>query len=262
MIDVILVDDYTIKVDPRSILIKGGWVSDINNCRYIPNDVAAVELCNNLLSNIENPVMIDIGANVGCFSLLSILHKNMTCISFEPLQSLYDIMTNNLTINDVGDNVKLFRIGISNEDGDAIIKCPLIMSLLGLTTIGVPHRYKHWTEESIKICKLDGFIKTMLSTSQIQKIDIIKIDIEGCELNAIKGAVDTINKFKPHIICECTPKNTCQFGYELSEIFNLMNELGYESKWISKDDVHFFPIQKCSNHCNGDVLRLDSNNND
>ena len=241
MVDVMLVENHVIKVDPRSVIIKGGWVRNADNDTYIPNDVAAMRLCNSLLSDMENPVMIDIGANVGCFSLLSVIHKNITCIAFEPLQILRDVMANNLAINGVHNQVKLFKTGISNQNGSAIIKCPLVMPLLGLSTMGTPKRYKHWTEESIRTYKLDDFIKCLSPTIPVQRIDIIKIDIEGCELNAIKGAVNTINKFKPHIICECTPKNTCQFGYNPIDVFHIMEELGYNSKWISKDDIHFYP---------------------
>ena len=241
MIDVMLVDNNTVSVNELSLLINGGWVKSPNTNEYIPNDASAIKLCSDLLSGVENPVMIDIGANVGCFSLLAAVHKNMTCMSFEPIKMLCDVMVTNLAVNNLGSRVQLFKLGISDQDGSAVINRPLVLSLMGLTTMGIPHRFKHWIEEPIEVRKLDTFIESFQHGSKIQKIDIIKIDIEGCELKAIRGAVNTITKFKPHVICECTPKNTCQFGYKFEEIFNIMEKLGYDSRWISKDDVHFYP---------------------
>ena len=73
------------------------------------------------------------------------------------------------------------------------------------------------------------------------------IDTEGYELNVMKGAINTIKKYKPVLVLEFhrTKKNnvnnlTQKFGYNLSELQNYVESLGYQSVgYLNKVDQIF-----------------------
>ena len=71
----------------------------------------------------------------------------------------------------------------------------------------------------------------------IKDVGLIMIDTEGYELNVLKGAVNTIKKYKPVLVLEfhTTNKNrvnnlTQKYGYYLYELTQYLHELGYKSK--------------------------------
>jgi FkbM family methyltransferase len=91
------------------------------------------------------------------------------------------------------------------------------------------HINPHGENKNQKIKALD-----MLN---IKDVGLIMIDTEGYELNVLKGAVNTIKKYKPVLVLEfhTTNKNrvnnlTQKYGYYLYELTQYLHELGYKSK--------------------------------
>ena len=86
-----------------------------------------------------------------------------------------------------------------------------------------------------------------LDSLKIKDIGLIMIDTEGYELNVMKGAINTIKKYKPVLVLEFhrTKKNnvnnlTQKFGYSLSELQNYVENLGYQSVgYLNKVDQIF-----------------------
>ena len=61
-----------------------------------------------------------------------------------------------------------------------------------------------------------------------EKIDFIKLDIEGAELPALKGAVEIIKKFRPVLYIEVFKEWTKEFGYHPFDLYCFLRELGYK----------------------------------
>ncbi|MDR2965769.1 MAG: FkbM family methyltransferase [Treponema sp.] len=79
----------------------------------------------------------------------------------------------------------------------------------------------------VKTITLDKFIEK----NNISKMDILKIDIEGNELYALKGGINGIKRFRPIIFCEINPELNKKAGYSGKELYNfIVQELRYESK--------------------------------
>ena len=76
--------------------------------------------------------------------------------------------------------------------------------------------------QKIETCKLD----TILSTLNVGNVKLIKIDVEGAELDVIKGAIETIRRYQPNIIFEAwnekyllsISKVLKKYKYEVNEI--------------------------------------------
>jgi FkbM family methyltransferase len=84
---------------------------------------------------------------------------------------------------------------------------------------------------TVKTIKIDTFVRN----NGISRIDVMKIDIEGNELNALKGGRDSIMKFRPIILCEISPEHDLAAGNSSIELYDyLINELQYEAKRLNR----------------------------
>ena len=143
-------------------------------------------------------VAIDIGANYGLYTrfLSEISGINGHIYSFEPVPETYKILFYN--INQIGlKNVTVYNMAASDKDGEAYITIPAYED-------GSENFYQASLENAdknngIKIIKqsLDN-----LFLNKIKVIDFIKIDVEGHELQVLKGAEKIIEKHHPAMMIE------------------------------------------------------------
>jgi FkbM family methyltransferase len=75
---------------------------------------------------------------------------------------------------------------------------------------------------SVKVVTLDSVIPAE------QRIDLIKLDIEGAELLALRGATRILQGSHPHILLEFQQKGAPYFGYGPNELFAFLSEYGYK----------------------------------
>ena len=136
------------------------------------------------LKNKINPTVIDVGANIGQYSL-NILeaNPNSLIVAFEPHPVTYEILCKNISNN----KVELFNLGVGANEG--------ILKLYDYdTNEGSQHAslYKEVITDihqsnivsyDVEIVNLDNF----LTDKNIKNIDLLKIDTEGNELNVLVG---------------------------------------------------------------------------
>ena len=140
--------------------------------------------------NINN--FIDIGANIGHFSL-EILNNNMTkVIAFEPLNKCCDELS--LIYEKYSNRFKFFEIALSNKDG--FCKLNYGGTTSGLSSLEtkinkIPYvGDSNYNQIEVKTKQLDSFINDL----EFQNIDFIKIDVEGHEMAVLDGALKFIKK--------------------------------------------------------------------
>src|SRR6185295_3471195 len=101
-------------------------------------------------------------------------------ISFEPVKDLFKKMNENVSINDNKNIVTInVAIGEMNEQRELYISAP---DNLGMSSFHQPENYSGRKEE-VEVIVFDDWFKT----SGLTKIELIKLDIEGSELAALKG---------------------------------------------------------------------------
>ena len=157
-----------------------------------------------------NDCFIDIGSNIGYFSLLaSILVKmNGRVIAFEPIKKLYKQIKFSKKINSYN-NIKIYNFGLSDKN----IKEKIYIQEKNIASSSIYKKnilnfsffrgfiFKKLFEtknlikfENIVLKKLDNLIKC--------KVDFIKIDVEGEEYPALLGMKQILKKYKPKLIIE------------------------------------------------------------
>jgi len=144
-------------------------------------------------------VVIDVGANIGLFSTLC-ANRGCTVYSIEPNEDALDYLRRIKELNPTFD-IRIINKAISDSNG--VIPFYSCKNNIGRNTIcddivdfwGKGDLFNVTQAESIT---LDTFVKL----NRINKLDFIKADIEGSEINLLKGATETLKKFKPKLsIC-------------------------------------------------------------
>ncbi len=202
---------------------------------------------NEYLCSHENSSILDIGANAGIFSLdFYQNHKNLTYYLFEPVPYTFKWLLKNAKINQVDkDRYLPFNIGLSNEKGSFDFYVPASNEAASLVANEDAFFRKKATEDGeytgdieidkvlCKVEKLDEFAEE----HNISDISFIKIDVEGNELNVLKGATSTLVKYKPLVYCELLRKHAKRFGYHPNDVIRYMSELGYKCNLILNGEM-------------------------
>lgn len=131
------------------------------------------------------PVIFDAGANVGKYTLMvnSVLSQQARIYCFEPSKRAFCLLKENL---EGCQNVKLYNFGLGRQEKDAFLYSEKEDSESGsvFNRPGFAKKYK----ETIKLLRLDDFCRK----NKIEHINLLKLDIEGNEFYALKGADELI----------------------------------------------------------------------
>lgn len=117
--------------------------------------------------------VIDIGANIGSFSIYA-AHNKAKVYAIEPEPNNYKALVKNIELNNMEDLVIPFKLGISDHNGTAIIS-----NEGGGATI-----LDGKTGATINLITLDKFVKD----NNITSVGVLKVDVEGSEKEIILGA--------------------------------------------------------------------------
>ena len=171
----------------------------------------------------EDWVVVDVGAYIGLHTLtISKLAKSV--ISFEPQPLIHQCLKNTLEKQKIK-NVKLYHTALSNKNGTTNIHTNNNgdASLEGIRDI------KFAMSFPVDMNTLDNY--------NIDKINLIKIDVEGHEWEMLEGASNTILKNKPIIILETfkTKKN-------INNLNKFILQYNYNLTYISADNYLLLPF--------------------
>ena len=179
----------------RSLAIYGEWAMD--------------EL--NLLGQIIAPGMcvLDIGAFIGTHTLAfsEFVGPQGKVYSFEPRKEIYALLAENISLNNLK-NVTSLNIGLAEKED--------VLSLQSLD-ISQSFNFGGLALDSTEKSQITNAYQVSISTIDslnIEKIDVIKLDVEGMERRVLDGAIKTVLRDRPVIFCEC---NSLVAGSEMLE---------------------------------------------
>lgn len=178
----------------------------------------------------KDSVIIDIGANIGWYSLNLARRVPDGCIiAFEPIPGTFEYLKKNIAVNKIT-NIKALNFGLSDRAGTLGFyydpKFTVAASLRNL------HGNSKRKKVLCRVRRLDDFILTMTP-----RIDFIKCDVEGAELFVIKGALEVLKKTKPVMLLEMLRKWSVKFGYHPNEIIDLLEGIGYGCYYVKHDKL-------------------------
>lgn len=157
---------------------------------------------------LEDFFCFDIGANIGVLSVeMSQLATKGQVFSFEPFTKSFTYLCHNIKQNNIS-NVKIYNIALANFNGTSNIKstdnfdgeAQLIFTQdlsTSINKIDLPDASNNITN----VYKLDDWVKK----NNVDRIDLLKVDIEGAEILFLEGASEVISRYKPDLVIELNP---------------------------------------------------------
>ena len=133
-----------------------------------------------VLLSFRKPRMafLDVGANLGVYSLrLAPYFRSGSINAFEPIARIRDLFTRSVLLNAYGPVVSIHPYAVSDRDGEAILSIP--RDHAGGATLGGPGRQTR--DETVSLRKLDDLFPADIVC------DMVKLDVEGHELHALRG---------------------------------------------------------------------------
>ena len=172
--------------------------------------------------------VIDIGANFGWYSIhfSQLVGQNGRVFAFEPVSETYEELNSNIKLNS-SQNIKVFNFALGNKDGTISFGVPTFDGGSGASSEFL--KYSKRIRTTMR--QLDDIMKEQ----NINKIDFIKADIEGGELNMLKGAEKLLEHFKPKILIEIVDVHCQRFGHSPVDVYQFLINKGYNGLFIGNE---------------------------
>lgn len=180
----------------------------------------------------DTPLIYDLGANIGIASLYyKSKYPNATIKSYEPNPTVFRALEENIKMNNLN-NVHAYNNAISNEEGHLVFHCDKggqvssFLKPIGFETIPT----------KIPAVRL----KTIID-NETQQIDLIKMDIEGVEVDVLQDCGNSLNKVDRLVIEFHSYKGRDQ---ELSKLLKALEDNGFRYI-IKRDSFADFDLSNC-----------------
>ena len=145
-----------------------------------------------LAATVENAIVVEVGANIGCHTLplAQKVGPKGHVLAFEPQRVIHQMLCGNLALNGIS-NVSAERVALGNREGIIYVP-PTNYNDVG--NFGGVELQTTPGGEPVPLMKLDMY--------PLPALHLLKIDVEGMELEVLQGAETSIRKFRPLIYCE------------------------------------------------------------
>ena len=166
-------------------------------------------------------VVVDGGANYGIYSLAAarLVGPAGRVFSFEPCLESFSVLQKNIELNRL-QNVRLFRAALADKEGSASLyhsgRGPISFSL-------GPPAHGSCRSEVVTTSSLHK----ILQEENAEHVGLIKLDVEGAEELALRGAQPLIASFRPCVIFEINPRASTGLGLRPHGAWELLENAGY-----------------------------------
>jgi FkbM family methyltransferase len=201
---------------------------DMSQCTYVdaryePNEMYAV-------SRLLRPGMtaVDVGANAGVFTLMAakLVSPSGTVHAFEPSPRDRDRLRANLAANNLV-NVTVHPVALGRAAGKAVLAVSGAEHP-GHNTIG---GFAYSDDDApysleVEVATLDE----IAAAQKLDRLDLLKIDVEGSETAVLQGAEESLRRFRPVIVVEGQDASLQQQGSSVTELLQVLRANDYEVK--------------------------------
>ena len=222
----------------HSLLVRIPWLYErLSSFRRFPN----YEKILYLRTVKKGSIVIDAGANCGYFTTLfsMMVGKSGEVHAFEPVPESYALLKANTERRTF--NVITNKLALGKKKGKASIAYDPCdsekASLIRTSSIG-------GQTKEVQVIPLDDYIQE----KNIRRLDFIKCDVEGYELQVLKGMKKSLTEFTPQLSIEVTLSLK-----ERVSMLNFLEQMGYDSFRVIEKD---YPVYQPSKTSMGDYFYL------
>lgn len=195
----------------------------------------------------EKNVAVDVGANNGAYSyFFKEITKSERVLAFEPLPGLHK------KLKVWFKNIELFNLALSDKAEKTKIRIPVINNRLYESRAKLDNLKEENESATMEIEIRTNTLDAIVVECKLQRLDVIKIDIEGHELKAINGALNTIQKFHPYLLVEVESRH---HKGSVEQPVSAISSLGYKAYFFN------FKSQKLEAFSNYDLKEMQNSRN-
>ncbi len=165
----------------------------------------------------RDDLFVDVGANVGAYTILACAAVGARGVAFEPVPNTYARLIENMRINHLEQRVRCLNVGVGRESGQVAFT-----NALDTANHVIGPRERSDKVVSVPIQALDDAIGA-------ESPAVIKIDVEGYETPALEGALAVLRNPTLHSIIMELNGSGNRYGYDESHIPEMMLDYGFQS---------------------------------
>lgn len=206
---------YPLDLISRSILKYGSWQPEVW-------DSLNSSLC-------DSAVLLDVGAHIGYFSLKGAakVGPRGRVVSFEPNPETLDELRANIDASHVDSIVTVQPIACSDRDQQLTLYASRIWNT-GSSSLSKENAGNF--DDAPKPYQVRGRpIDDVVRELRLQRVDAIKIDVEGAEVSVLRGAMETLKRFHPKVVMEIVAEQLASLGTKPDDVFGLLRQAGYDA---------------------------------
>ncbi len=184
-----------------------------------------------------NMTIVDIGANIGYYTIIASAHvKEGRVIAYEPEPVNVSFLKQSIAFNNCT-NITLIESGLGDTDESRDLY--LDSDNKGKHTL-LPGEQKGAVKIRIPLTTLDHSLDTL----GITRVDLIKMDIEGWEVKALRGMRETLRRDHPILFFEYAPNRIRETGEDPLLIFETLRQEGYDFAVINEKTKCLEPLPR------------------
>jgi FkbM family methyltransferase len=189
---------------------------------------------NDIISKLSNClrercVVFDVGANIGFYSIplgQKLLRLDGVLYAFEPVNSNFDRLTTNISLNGLEKTVLAHNIALGDSEG--VIQMSMENTSNAKTGNAVMVKGEiqstyFGANSTARLTQLDTFVKEQ----NIQSCHLVKIDVEGAEVMFLQGGMSFLSQTRPIIYGEFNNYFLPKFGHSFLDVVNIVSPWGY-----------------------------------
>jgi FkbM family methyltransferase len=190
----------------------------------------------------EGMTMIDIGAHMGMYTLTAskLVGESGIVVALEPSTREFQRLTFHVTLNDLR-NVRCLQVAASSACGEATLKIAWEWNS-GHNTFGefFNPAVEMTREERVPMQTVDALV----AAQRLQRVDVIKIDVEGHELQVLAGTVETLTRFRPRVLIEVCEETLRRQGASAEAVLGFLTKHGYVLSEFSEVNGCLVPLAR------------------
>jgi len=245
-----LKDHTELNLGPHAVFV------DLNDPRmlHVPNEVSENYPDTSILQRFlaAGDTFVDVGANHGSFSIVAskVVGPTGLVVAVEPQSRKADLVKKSLAVN-AQCKYQVHRFACGDRTGQVDFYIPAGSSggasIFSQYAAVVPHR-----KVSVPMRRFDEAIDWNSFPGQV----FVKVDVEGSEMNFLRGAREMIRARKPRIMLEINPMSMTASGEKKDALLEYLQELGYAHVFEVRPFSGPEPLRELDDGGQGDVRNV------